>query len=457
MMKQFIDGVKIYTADENSSVIDDGAIMIEGTTIAAVVDKAEQFERYLHLKEQAHHIVQSPHMLAMPGLINAHTHLFQTFMRGLGEGLPLYAWLKDMIWPISIAMEPEDFYYAALLGCLEAIKGGTTTLVDNHYINCDPSNSDMVLEAMRESGIRGVLARGYANKYYHPDILESASTVQAELNRLLKKWHGAAQGRLRVCPGPLSPVRCTPELFRWTGDFALSNGLLLHTHVAETQTVRDETIEDYGLSNVRFLKSVNMLHPSLNLVHSVKVDEDEMDLIRDAGAHIVHCPISNMYLGSGVAPIAQYLRRDINVASASDGPASNNSQNMFETIKISACQQRAVTEDPDAVSMDQAIRMATVNGGIALGNTSLGTIKEGAAADLILLDTRAAHLQPYHSAGATIAYSAQASDVDTVFVNGQMVLRGKTPLFLDEQALLGECSRRIRRIIARSTYGKEKQ
>lgn len=454
-MKELIDHIEIYTADEKASVISHGAIAIEGARIAAVVDKDREPEHYLQLVKQADRIVEGSYMLAMPGLINAHTHLFQTFMRGLGEGLPLYAWLKDMIWPVSIAMESEDFYYAALLGCLEAIKGGTTTLVDNHYINCDPSNSDRVLEAMRQSGIRGVLARGYAEKYYHPDILEPAQTVHRELTRLLKQWHGAAGQRLSVCPAPLSPVRCTPELFRWTGDFALSNDLLLHTHVAETQTIRDETIRDYGLSNVRFLKSVNMLHPRLNLVHSVKVDEGEMELIQAVGAHIVHCPISNMYLASGVAPIAEYLRRGINVASASDGPASNNSQNMFETIKISACQQRAVTENASSVSVDQTIRMATVNGGIALGNPSIGVIKKGALADFILLDIRAAHLQPYHNAGATIAYSAQASDVDTVFVNGQMLLRGKKPLFIDEQELINECGRRIERAIARSTYGKK--
>jgi 5-methylthioadenosine/S-adenosylhomocysteine deaminase len=199
-----------------------------------------------------------------------------------------------------------------------------------------------------------------------------------------------------------------------------------------------------------------MLYPGINMVHSVKVDEGEMEIIKEKGGHIVHCPISNMYLGSGVAPVAEYTQMGINVCAGSDGPASNNTHNMFETIKMSACQQRAVKEDANVITVQDTIRMSTANGGIALGDETIGVLKEGNRADLILIDTRAAHMRPYHNAAATIAYSAQASDVDTVFVNGKMLLRGKKPLFVDEQKLIDECERRIRAVLTRSAYGKTK-
>lgn len=454
-MKQFINNVEIYTGDEAGTVIAQGGVLLDGGTIQAVADRARDPAHYEQLLTQADHRIDGGGMLAMPGLVNAHTHLFQTFMRGLGEGLPLYKWIQGMVWPVATAMEPDDFYYAAMLGCLEAIKGGTTTLVDNHYVNCDPSNSDRVCEAMRESGIRGVLARGYANMYYDPKIMEPDETIHREFSRLLKQWHGAAGGRIQVCPGPCSPMRCTPELLRWTGAFAKENDLMVHIHTAETAVIRAETIRDYGMSNIHFLESLGMLQPRTNLVHSVKVDESEMDRIQAVGAHIVHCPISNMYLGSGVAPVAEYVQRGINVAAGSDGPASNNSQNMFETIKMSACQQRAVKEDANVITVNDTIRMSCGNGGKALGDETIGVLRPGAKADVILIDTRAAHMRPYHSAPATIAYTAQASDVDTVFVDGQMLLRNKKPLFIDEQALIDECERRIRAILARSTYGKQ--
>lgn len=456
-MRQLIDHIEIYTASHPLQVISHGAILVDETQIGAIIDKDREPERYQWALSQADVRVDGGNMLAMPGLVNAHTHLFQTFMRGLGEGLPLYEWIQRMVWPIATAMGPDDFYYAALLGCLEAIKGGTTTLVDNHYVNCDPSNSDRVCQAMRDSGIRGVLARGYANTYYDPKIMEPDSVIHEELARLVRTWHGAAQGRIHVCPGPCSPVRCTPELLRWTGYFAKEHDLMIHIHTAETATIRHETLRDYGLSNVRFLSSLNMLQPRTNLVHSVKVDEGEMEMIRDVGAHIVHCPISNMYLASGVAPVTQYLKYGINVAAGSDGPASNNTQNMFETIKVTACQQRAVTEDADAVTVEQTIAIASSNGGLALGDSRIGILQEGAHADIVLLDTRAAHMRPYHNAGATIAYCAQASDVDTVFVNGRMLLRSKKPLFINEQELIDECERRIQAVLARSTYGTVQQ
>lgn len=456
-MKMLIKNICLYAADDANTHLAHAAILVNEDKIARIIDCDASDITQIEHSEAVDQIVDGGGMLAMPGLINAHTHLFQTFMRGLGEGLPLYEWLKKMIWPISIAMQPEDFYYAALLGCVEALKGGTTTIVDNHYIHCDPFSADLVIEAMRTSGIRGVLARGYANRYYHPAILEDMDTIKRELMRLLNTWHGICGGRITICPAPLSPVRCTPDLFRWTGDFALENDLMLHTHNAETQTIREETCREYGLSNVRFLKSVNMLHARTNLVHSVKVDEEEMELIRDVGAHVVYCPISNMYLGSGIAPISEFLRKQINVAAASDGPASNNAQNMFETIKVGACLQRAALEDANAVTVEQTIRMATANGGIALGNPNIGTLEEDKQADIILLDLKGAHMRPLHSYGATIAYCAQAADVDTVFVAGKMLVRNKSVLCVDEQALIAECEKRIRSAIERSAYGKQPQ
>lgn len=450
-MRTIIRNVSLFANDDARNEYDRAAILVEDGRIAEIYPGgADEAERQWMAIKNCENLYDGKGMLAVPAFVNAHTHLFQCFMRGLGEGLPLYSWISRVIWPTAVSMEPEDFYYAAMLGCVEALKGGTGTVVDNHYTNGAGLQSDFVCEAMRDSGIRGVLARGYADRYYHPQILETPEVIHHEMERLVKKWHGSSSGRLQVSPSPLSPVRCTAETLRWTGDFARENDLMIHIHTAETETIVNETVELYGMRNIPFLKSVNMLQARSNLVHSVIVNEDEAALIAEAGATVVHCPVSNLYLGSGISPVPLYQELGINIAAGSDGPASNNTQNMFETLKWAACLHRGVQKDANCVSAQQALDYVTRGGGRGIGQPELGSLEAGKPADIVLLNLNKAHNQPLHSRLATLVYSAGAEDVDTVFVAGRALVAGGKALFVDEDALLEECRRRITRAVKRS-------
>lgn len=446
-MDILIKNAQVICNDDLDTVYHDGYVAIKDGIIDKVGSKVDlQEEELKGLEQQAKLVLNAEGYVLIPGLINTHTHFFQTFLRGAGEGNALYDWLKKIIWPFAINMTEEDMYFAAMLGCLESLKGGVTSIIDNHYVNTSVYNSDRVIEAMGDSGIRGVLARGYTNKYYHPDFIEEEDIIFSELERLINKTTNSYNSRVSVVPGPLSPVRCTPELFKRTGEFAKANNLSIHIHVAETETVRNETIEWYGKSNVIFLNDLGMLYSKTQLVHSVWIDDEEKDIIKDAGASIVHCPISNMYLGSGIPPITAYKERNINVALASDGPASNDTHDMFETMKATVCLQRVANVDAGCISAKDAFKMATIGGANALGDDKVGRIVPGMKADIVMLDLNKPHIKPSHNLSAALVYNTRCTDVKTVIVDGKPLILNGRVLFIDETVLLQECMKRVKKI-----------
>lgn len=446
-MDILIKNAVVISNDDLDTVYHDGYIAINDGLIVKVGSTKElQTEELKNLEQQAKLVLNAQGDVIIPGLINTHTHFFQTFLRGAGEGNALYDWLKKIIWPFSINMSEEDMYFAAMIGCLEALKGGVTSIIDNHYVNTSVYNSDRVIEAMGDSGIRGILARGYTNKYYHPAFIEEEDKIFSELERLANKYSNAYNSRIGVAPGPLSPVRCTPELFKRTGEFARGSNLPIHIHVAETATVRNETIEWYGKPNIKFLNDLGMLYEKTQLVHSVWIDDEEKDLIMEAGASIVHCPISNMYLGSGIPPIIAYKDRGINIALASDGPASNDTHDMFETMKATVCLQRVALADAGCISAKDAFKMATIGGAKALDDDKLGMILPGMKADIVILDLNKPHIKPFHNLSAAFVYNARSTDVKTVIVDGKPLILNGRALFIDEEYLIQECTKRVKQI-----------
>ncbi|HHY38122.1 MAG TPA: amidohydrolase [Clostridia bacterium] len=445
-MKILIKNAVVYVNDGRGTIIDPGYVAIEGGYVVSVDPEGSLASE----RAEPDLVIDACGGVVIPGLVNAHTHFFQTFLRGTGEGKELYDWLSGAVWPFAKAMTEEDFYYAAMLGCVEALKGGTTCIFENHYINTSPGNADRVIEAMGESGIRGILARGYADRNYDPAFIETEDEVMAELERLLEKWHESFGGRIRVAPGPLSPVRCTPRLFKRTAEFARSNDLHIHIHVAETKRVREGTVETYGMTNVRFLDNVGLLGPKAHLVHSVWVDRDEYRIVKESGSSVVHCPVSNMYLGSGVAPVVDYLTNDINVALASDGPASNDTHDMFEVMKAAVCLQRVARLDAGCIRAEDVFHMATLGGAHALGDHQIGILSPGMKADVVILDIDKAHIQPCHNLTASLVYNVRSTDVRTVIVDGRPVVMDGRVTFIDEQDLIGECRRRAKEVMRRA-------
>ena len=380
--------------------------------------------------------------VVLPGLVNAHTHLFQTFLRGLADDKPLLRWLEAAIWPGALAMTEEDFYLAALIGFVENLRCGATAVLSQHYIQTSTRNMDMVAAAARRSGARARLARGYADRDpYYPAFQETPEQVLRETERLVKTWNTPGS-RIRVEFGPLIPWGCRGDRLQAIARLARDWDIGVHIHLAETQPEVQMSLDEYGVRPARWLADLGVLDERWQLVHCVWLDDEEMDLIAQAGSTIVHCPVSNMYLASGTPKVVAWRRRGIPVALATDGPGSNNSQDMLEVLKYTACLQKVDTLDATALLPHEVLEMAWTGGARALGlGNELGRLAPGALADVILVRLDRPHIAPVHSAQSALVYNANGNDVDTVIVGGEVVVRGGRHTTLDEAGLVADCQR----------------
>lgn len=432
MSSILIENGSIVTVDDNNQVYKRGYVFIEDELITSV-GAGDTPAGY----RKADKVIDASLMVVMPGMVNAHTHLFQTFIRGLADDKPLLEWLKAAIWPVSQAMTEEDAYTAAMLGMVENIRGGATSVIDHQYIHTEPSNDDGVCRAADESGLRFILARGWADQDYHPALMETQERIISETARLHKKWQLEHEGRIRVEFGPLIPWGCTDETMRLTHEISQDWGTGTHIHVAETKTEVDMNLESRGSRHIEWLEEIGVLGPHFQLVHSVWLDEHEIDLIAKHNAIVVHCPIANMYLASGVAPVPEMLKRGITVALGSDGPGSNNSQDMMELLKTTALLHKANTLDAMVLLPQDVLQMACRGGSKAFGMPDeIGSLEVGKKADVTIVDLDTPMAMPVHSVQSALVYNASTRDVDTVIVDGRPVMENKEILFLDEKELL---------------------
>lgn len=439
-MQILIKGGWVLTLDDTNQEWTAGYVAIKDDRITAVGPLADCPPE---LVEGADLILDARGQAVLPGLVNAHTHLFQTYMRGLADDKPLWNWLKEEIWPFSLAMTEEDFYLAALVGCLENLKNGATSVIDMHYIHTSKANDDLVFEAMQASGIRGTLCRAAADQNYHPELMEDRPTILAEIERLARQWHGAAGGRLGLSFGALNPWGCSPELMQAAAAQGRELGLKLQMHVAETRAVAQTTIDTYGRRNVEWLADLGFLGADNQLVHCVWLDENEINLAAAAGASLVHCPVANMYLASGAAPVRRWLDRGLNVALATDGPGSNNSQDMLEVLKFTACLQKVTTLEAMVLYPRDVLTMATRGGARAMGRDDLGVLAPGMKADIITVNLRAPHIGPVHRADSALVYNANGNDVVNVLVDGRLVVRDHRSTLVDEDEIMTRAQARV--------------
>ncbi|WP_206811851.1 amidohydrolase family protein [Paradesulfitobacterium ferrireducens] len=438
----------VITQNEERKEYNPGYVYINRDLIEEIGDNSE---RLAALKAQAAELIDAAGCVVIPGLINPHTHMFQTYMRGLGDNKPLWQWLKEDIWPSALLMEEEDFYLAGLLGSLENLLSGVTHVVDQHYVHYVPGSTDAVLRAMRESGIRGTLCRGFVDQEYRPEFMETSAHIMAAMDELGSRWHGSEKERLKISLGPLNPWGCSPQLLDEVGRYSADNNMDIQIHVAETTKVVESSVSRYGLDNLTFLHQHGILSPHTQLVHGVWLNEREEELVVRTGSHLVHCPVSNMYLASGAAPVRRWLDKGINVALATDGPGSNNSEDMMETLKFAACLQRVSTLDPASLLPQDVLDMATRGGAQAVNAGNTGVLAPGYKADVVLVRMDRPHLGPVHNAVSMLTFNANGNDVDTVLVDGQVVVQGGHSTLVDEQELIQRCQAKAARIRATVT------
>ena len=422
----------IVTVDETNQVYKTGYVFIEDDLISAI-GAGEAPSQYL----KADIVIDAALMAVMPGIVNAHTHLFQTFIRGLADDKSLIDWLKAAIWPVAQALTEEEAYVAAMVGMVENIRGGATSVIDHQYIHTEPGNDDGVCRAADEAGLRFLLARGWTDQDYHPAFMEEQEQIVRETTRLRKKWEINGNGRIRVEFGPLIPWGCTEDTMRRTHDISRGWGAGTHIHVAETKIEVDINLEKRGNRHIEWLAEIGVLGPQMQLVHSIWLDDNEIELVAKHNAIVVHCPVSNMYLASGVARVPEMLERGITVALGSDGPGSNNSQDMLEVLKTTALLHKVNTLNATVLLPEDVLQMACRGGAAAFGlPEQIGSLEVGKKADMVLVDLDTSMVMPVHRVPSALVYNASSRDVDTVIVDGRILMRDKVIAFLDEKALL---------------------
>lgn len=373
-------------------------------------------------RDQADVVIDGAGKVLIPGLVNTHTHLSMSLLRGMADDLPLNTWLEDYIWPAEAHLDGDHCYAGALLAALEMIRTGTTCCNDMYFF------MDDVARALDESGLRGVICHGMID---NGDEEKRKKEIR-ETERIIEKCHNTSQGRVKVALGPHAPYTCSEELLRWSRDKADEEGLQIHMHVSETEGEVQNMLESTQKRPFEYLDSLGILGPDLLAAHAVWLNDDEINLVRDRGVKLSHNPISNMKLASGISPVTEMIDNGICVSLGTDGAASNNNLDLFQEMKTSTLLQKVNCMDPTALPTRKVLEMATIDGARALGwEDEIGTIQVGKKADLILVDMKAPHLIPSGNYLSHLVYSAEGSDVDTVICNGQILMQEKEVLVLD--------------------------
>jgi 5-methylthioadenosine/S-adenosylhomocysteine deaminase len=387
----------------------------------------------------------------LPGFVQTHVHLCQTLFRGFADDLTLMDWLRTRVWPMEAAHTTATLRAAARLGISELLASGTTTVLTMETVH----ETDVVFEAAAESGIRATIGKCMMDAAVEDDVpkrlREATSASLDESVALGRRWDGAAQGRLRAAFAPRFAVSCSPALLEAVASLSQANGTLVHTHASES---RDEMaiVERLtgGLSGIEYLAQRQLASPRLCAAHCVWTDEREQSLLADHGVRVLHCPSSNLKLGSGIAPVTAMRARGITVSLGADGAACNNHLDMFTEMRLAALLQ-AVTRGPGALTARDALTMATRAGAMTLGlDAEIGSIEPGKRADLIVIDRDKPHLLPGPDPYSAIVYAARASDVSTTVVDGEVLVRNGQPMRVDPVEIAAEARRAARELAVRA-------
>jgi 5-methylthioadenosine/S-adenosylhomocysteine deaminase len=442
-----IHGGAVVTVDDVGTVHDPGWVCVRGSRVAEVGAGEPPPGRL----RQAAEVIDAAGCAVMPGMTNAHTHLFQTLFRGLADDKALLDWLRDCIWPAAVHLDADIAHAAALAGLVENLRGGATAVIDHQYIHTDESINDAVCRAADELGIRFLLAHGWADRNYHPTLEQTAEQAVARADAARRRWDGHHHDRIRVELAPLIPWGCSDEAMRTTVAAARSWGRGTHIHCAETAVEVDMSLDERGTRHVTWLDSLGVLGPDMQLAHSVWLDDEELDLIAATASVVVHCPVSNMYLASGVARVPEMRARGITVALASDGPGSNNRQDMFEVLKATVLLQKVHHLDPLLLQPADVLHLACRNGAAAYGLPgAFGMVAEGQRADLLVVDLRSPFVAPVHRVASALVYNATPRDVRDVVVDGKILLRDGRLLAADERRIMAEAAAAARRLFTRA-------
>lgn len=430
-MKVRLSPVTAVTCDAEFRVLENAEIHVEDGRLRYVGPAADapSFE--------ADETIGGEHMVAIPGLINTHTHVAMTLLRGYADDMALEPWLQDRIWPFEANLTADDIYRGTLLGAAEMLRGGTTCCADLYF------QYEQMARAYVESGMRACPGAAILGFLPEPDrrIAEAVAFVEA--------FTGAGDDRIRPVLAPHSLYTCQREHWEPIIEAAHRLGAAIHTHAAETRTEVADVTAAWGSSPIRALHELGALDTPLPLVaaHCVHVDEEEIELLAANNAAVAHNPTSNLKLASGFAPVPAMLAAGVTVGLAPDGPASNNRLDMWREMRMAALIHKAVTGDPTAVPARNALEMATIDSARTLGlEDEVGSLEAGKKADVVLMDFDKPHLYPRHDVVSHLVYAVGAADVDTVLVDGRVLLRGGAFTELDASRIQADAQSAAERL-----------
>jgi len=375
-------------------------------------------------------LVDATDCAVIPGFVQTHIHLCQTIFRGAADDLSLIDWLKKRVWPMEAAHSASSIRASARLGIAEMIKGGTTCALTMETVN----HTTEVFRVVEEMGFRATVGKCMMDKGDEvPAALheQTAASIEESLE-LLDAWHGKADGRIRYCFAPRFAVSCTRELLEKVAGLARERRVMVHTHASENTTECAMVESETGMRNVAYLDSLGLTGRHVALAHCVHLSDDEIDTLERTRTNVVHCPSSNLKLGSGIAPVAKLLDRDVSVSLGADGAACNNRLDMFTEMRTAALLQKAV-HGPELLPASRVLRMATIDGAKAMGlDGEIGSLEAGKRADVVIVRMTGLHSTPAPELVSALVYSAQASDVETVIIDGQLMMRDRKLLTIDE-------------------------
>jgi len=419
-MSLLIRGGTILTMNDRFDVVD-GDVSIRDGRIAAIGDG---------LPGAHDRVIDARGGYVLPGLIQTHVHLCQTLFRGFADDLPLMDWLRTRVWPMEAAHRPDTLRAAARLATTELLSSGTTAVLTMETVH----DTDVVFETVAASGMRATIGKCMMDSDAQvPKRLQEKTFASIEESlAILKRWDGAEGGRMRAAFAPRFAVSCSRELLEAVAGLSAERHALVHTHASES---RDEIAIvrkiSGGLSNLEYLASLHLASPQLCAAHCVWVDDRDQQILADHDVKVMHCPGSNLKLGSGVAPVPEMRARGITVSLGADGAACNNRLDMFEEMRLAAILQ-AMRKHPGVLPARDVLWMATRAGARTLAlEDEIGSLEAGKKADVIIVDRDRPHLAPGPDPYSTLVYAARGSDVRTTVVDGELLVDEFAPVRVD--------------------------
>ncbi|MFW9870397.1 MAG: amidohydrolase family protein [Candidatus Thorarchaeota archaeon] len=446
-----IENGYVLTLNAKREILSRGSVYIENE---AIVEVGKTDELKGHNPDL---LIDAKNMIVMPGLIDTHTHLAQALIRGCADDVSLVDWLKKYVWVLQGNFTKEDGRVSAELCMAEMIRTGTTSFVEcmihSRY------GFDGIAKAVEQAGMRAALSKiimdstGYADSpdIMYPGMVEDAEACLTETDEMYKKWHGKADGRIQVWYGLRSLGAVTPDLFKDVARRTREKKTRMTMHLGEVVDDVRYVKENFGTNLTTFARDHNLLGPDMVFAHGIHFEDDELKVLAESKSNISHCPSSNMKLASGFAKVPQMLQVGVPVSLGCDGGPSNNTYDMVREMRLAALIHKSYVKDPLVVTAEQAIEMATLGGAAAMGiQDRVGSIESGKLADIILVDLQGLSLTPASNPVSNLVYSGSGYAVDTVLVNGQILMRERKLLTLDEGKVKAKAREHATELLDRS-------